>query len=341
MKSAKSAEETPPRLGRGLAALLGGAETFAAATRARGQQKIPIEFLRPNPRNPRQNFDGDSLDELAASIKEKGIIQPLLARPVPGAQNAYEIIAGERRWRAAQRAGLHEVPVVSFEADDRQALELAIIENVQRADLDPLEEAAGYQRLGDEFGYTQADLAKVIGKSRSHLSNCLRLLNLPESAKALLREGKISAGHARVLLASSEPDALAEKIVSQNLSVREAEKLIEGNSENHNAKGQAPHKRGAVVAKEKDADTRAMEKTMMEQLGMDVAINHKTGEAGEVVVRYTTLDQLEVIYRRLRGADVRRMVSGHVRPGASNPGIDPAPRPSPLSQPLPSRSSEK
>jgi len=297
MKPSKSAEEAPPRLGRGLAALLGGQESLAAAARSRGQQKIPIEFLRPNPRNPRRNFSEDGLDELAASIKEKGIIQPLLARPLAGIADAYEIIAGERRWRAAQRAGLHEVPIVSLEADDRQALELAIIENVQRADLDPLEEAAGYERLGDEFLYTQADLAKVIGKSRSHVSNCLRLLKLPERTKSLLRDGKISAGHARVLLSSAEPDALAEKIVAQNLSVRDAEK-VEGASENSSAKGQGPRKRGA---KEKDADTRAMEKKLMEQLGMNVTIKHREGEAGEVLVNYKTFDQLEFLCRRLQG----------------------------------------
>ncbi|MGH6814029.1 MAG: ParB/RepB/Spo0J family partition protein, partial [Methylocella sp.] len=254
MKPAKSAEEAPPRLGRGLAALLGGArETALGALAARATQKIPIEFLRPNPRNPRRNFGGDSFEELAASIKEKGIIQPILARPVQGLPGTFEIIAGERRWRAAQRAGVHEVPIVAFEADDRQALELAIIENVQRADLDPLEEAAGYERLGDEFLYTQADLAKVIGKSRSHVANSLRLLKLPERTKTLLHEGKLSAGHARVLLSCAAPDALAEKIVAQNLSVRDAEKLLEGAAESSHAKGQGPRKRGAA---EKDADTR-------------------------------------------------------------------------------------
>jgi len=299
MKASKSAEAAPPpRLGRGLAALLGGAETLAAAARTRGQQKIPIELLRPNPRNPRRNFGQESLDELAASIKEKGIIQPLLARPVPGAPDAYEIVAGERRWRAAQRAGLHEVPIISIDADDRQALEFAIIENVQRADLDPLEEAAGYERLGDEFLYTQADLAKVIGKSRSHVSNCLRLLKLPERTKSLLREGKITAGHARVLLTSSEPDALAEKIVAHGLSVRDAEKLLEGAAESSRAKGQGPRKRGV---NEKDADTRAMEKKLIERLGMNVTITPREGEAGDVVVRYKTLDQLEFLCRRLRG----------------------------------------
>jgi ParB family transcriptional regulator, chromosome partitioning protein len=298
MKPAKSAEAAPPRLGRGLAALLSGQETLAAATRVRGQQKIPIEFLRPNPRNPRRNFGEDGLDELAASIKEKGIIQPILARPVPGASDSFEIIVGERRWRAAQRAGLHEVPVISFEADDRQALELAIVENVQRADLDPLEEAAGYERLGDEFLYTQAELAKVIGKSRSHVSNSLRLLKLPERTKSLLREGKISAGHARVLLSAAEPDALAEKIVAQNLSVRDAERLLEGASGNNSAKGQGPRKRGGG---EKAADIRATEKKLMDQLGMNVTITHREGETGDVVVRYKTLDQLEFLCRRLQG----------------------------------------
>lgn len=301
MTSGKTAEEAPPRLGRGLAALLGGAETFAAA-RARGQQKIPIEYLRPNPRNPRRNFDGESLDELAASIKEKGILQPILVRPLPGTPNAFEIIAGERRWRAAQRAGLHEVPAVSFDVDDRQALELAIIENVQRADLDPLEEAAGYERLGDEFGYTQADLARIIGKSRSHLSNCLRLLKLPERAKALLREGRISAGHARALLSAPEPEALAETIAAKGLSVREAERLAEGAQVSARVKsGQAPERRGRANGAEKDADTRAMEKTLMEQLGMEVRINPRAGEAGEVTVRYKTFDQLELVCQRLKG----------------------------------------
>jgi ParB family chromosome partitioning protein len=300
MTSGKTAEETPPRLGRGLAALLGGAETFAAA-RARSQQRIPIEYLRPNPRNPRRNFDGDSLDELAASIKEKGIIQPILVRPLHGTPNAFEIIAGERRWRAAQRAGLHEVPAVSFDVDDRQALELAIIENVQRADLDPLEEAAGYERLGDEFGYTQADLARIIGKSRSHLSNCLRLLKLPERAKALLREGRISAGHARALLTAPEPEALAETIAAKGLSVREAERLAESAQESARAKSsQAPERRGRANG-EKDADTRAMEKSLMEALGMEVRINPRAGEAGEVTVRYKTFDQLDLVCQRLKG----------------------------------------
>lgn len=298
MKPAKSTEEARPRLGRGLAALLGGEDTVQAATRSRTPQKLPIEFLRPNPRNPRKSFGEEGLEELAASIKEKGIIQPILARPVPGVVGAFEIIAGERRWRAAQRAGLHEVPIISVDADDRLALELAIIENVQRSDLNPLEEAVGYQRLGDEFGYTQLDLGKVIGKSRSHVTNILRLLKLPERCKTLLSEGKISAGHARLLLSADQPDALAERIVAEDLSVRDVERILQETSESRNGKGQGPRKR---EAEEKDADTRALEKTLLEALGVHVTITQKAGETGEMLVRYTTLDQLEFVCRRLRG----------------------------------------
>jgi ParB family transcriptional regulator, chromosome partitioning protein len=300
MKPVKSVEEARPRLGRGLAALLGGPEgnPQGAAQPPRGPKKIPVEFLRPNPRNPRRNFGEEELAELTASIKEKGIIQPILARPVPGQPGMFEIIAGERRWRAAQRAGLHEVPIVGVEADDRQALELAIIENVQRADLDPLEEAAGYEQLLDEFNYSQTDLAKVIGKSRSHVANSLRLLKLPEPTKVLLREGKLSAGHARVLLATDEPDALAGKIIAQNLSVRDAEQMLEATPGTDRAKGQGPRKREIF---EKPADTRALEKSLRDALGIEAVITHKDGEAGELSLRYKTLDQLELVCRRLKG----------------------------------------
>lgn len=298
MKPAKSPEESRPRLGRGLAALLGGDDTVQAATRARTPQKLPIEFLRPNPRNPRKSFAEEDLEELTASIKEKGIIQPILARPVQGAVGTFEIIAGERRWRAAQRAGLHEVPIISVDADDRQALELAIIENVQRSDLNPIEEAVGYQRLGDEFGYTQLDLGKVIGKSRSHVTNILRLLKLPERSKTLLSEGKISAGHARLLLSADEPDALAERIVAEELSVRDVERMLQGSPKSSGAAGPGPRKR---ETEEKDADTRALETSLLEVLGMNVTITQKVGEAGEMLVKYKTLDQLEFVCRRLRG----------------------------------------
>src|SRR5579872_5818684 len=226
------AEDSRSRLGRGLAALIGdtGDESGAIA-RSRGQKKVPVEFLRPNPRNPRKNFVETDLEDLTQSIKEKGIIQPILARTVPGVADHYEIIAGERRWRAAQKAGLHEVPIIAVEADDRQALELAIVENVQRADLNPLEEALGYQQLEHDFNYSQQELAKIIGKSRSHVANTLRLLKLPERTKQLLSQGLLSAGHARALLTMADADAIADKIVAQGLSVRDVEKLAQKSAE--------------------------------------------------------------------------------------------------------------
>ncbi len=285
------AEESRPRLGRGLAALIGDAgEEGAAIARSRGQKKIPLAFLRPNPRNPRKAFDDQDLEDLVASIREKGIIQPILARTIAGLADLYEIIAGERRWRAAQRAGLHEAPVILVEADDKQALELAIVENVQRADLNALEEALGYQQLENEYGYTQADLAKVIGKSRSHVANTLRLLKLPEKTKQLLAEGKLSAGHARALLTRADADEIAARIVAQGLSVRDVEKLAQ-----KTAPQQAKHKH----AEEKDADTRALEKDLSEALGLLVSIAHH-GEAGELRIRYKSLEQLDDVVRKLK-----------------------------------------
>jgi ParB family chromosome partitioning protein len=290
MKAADMAEETRPRLGRGLAALIGDAgEEGAAIARARGQKKIPIAFLRPNPRNPRQNFNEAELEDLTRSIQEKGIIQPILARTLAGVADAYEIIAGERRWRAAQKAGLHEVPIITVEADDRQALELAIVENVQRTDLNALEEALGYEQLEREFGYSQNELAKVIGKSRSHVANTLRLLNLPEKAKRLLAEGAISAGHARALLTIAEADAIAERIVAQGLSVRDVERIGQKSTARASRK----------TAHAKDSDTRALEKTLSDALGLNVTIAHR-GEAGEVKIRYKSLDQLDDLCRKLK-----------------------------------------
>jgi ParB family chromosome partitioning protein len=290
MKAANMAEETRPRLGRGLAALIGDAgDESAAVARARGQKKVPIAFLRPNPRNPRRSFNEAELEDLTRSIREKGIIQPILARTLPGLADTYEIIAGERRWRAAQRAGLHDVPVITVEADDRQALELAIIENVQRTDLNALEEAMGYQQLEREFGYSQNELARVIGKSRSHVANTLRLMNLPERTKRLLAEGAISAGHARALLTIAEADAIAERIVAQGLSVRDVEKIAQ------KAAGRASRK----TSEDKDSDTRALEKTLSNALGLFVTIAHR-GDAGEVRIRYKSLDQLDELCRKLK-----------------------------------------
>jgi ParB family chromosome partitioning protein len=291
MSASKSTEEARPRLGRGLAALIGDSEDPVSAP-AKGQKKVPIEFLRPNPRNPRKSFDEIDLDELAASVKEKGILQPILARPAPGLADAYEIIAGERRWRAAQRAGLHEVPIIVVEADDRQALELAIIENVQRSDLNPLEEASGYERLGTEFKYSHGDVAKVIGKSRSHVANSLRLLKLPDLTRRMLAEGHISAGHARALLAAPDPDALAVKIAAQGLSVRDVEGILQGDAEGGKAK--TSHK-----AKEKDVNTRSLETSLSVGLGLKVTIVG-TGERGELRVAYKTLEQLDGLIQRLQ-----------------------------------------
>lgn len=287
------AEESRRRLGRGLAALLGeAANDEAPIERPRGQRKIPIEFLRPNPRNPRTTFREEDLGELSASIREKGVIQPIVVRAVAGVADAYEIIAGERRWRAAQMASLADVPVVIHEADDKEALELAIIENVQRADLNAIEEAKGYERLGAEFGYSHSEIAKIIGKSRSHVANTIRLLNLPEEARRLVGEGAISAGHARALLSVSDPAAVARRIVEQGLTVRDVERLAQAQSES------PPRKGGLHARAEKDADTRAIEKTLSDALGLKVAIHHR-GDSGELCIRYATLEQLDGLCRRL------------------------------------------
>ena len=218
-------EATRSRLGRGLAALIGDVGAESSVERPRGQRRLPIGSLRPNARNPRRVFSNTELDELVASLRERGIIQPIVARPVRGVADAYEIIAGERRWRAAQRAGLHEVPVVIIEATDAEALQLAIIENVQRADLNPLEEAEGYRALMEEFGNSQDEIAKIIGKSRSHVANTLRLLKLSETVKAYIHSGKLSAGHARMLVGQPNAEELAEEIVARGLNVRQVEAM--------------------------------------------------------------------------------------------------------------------
>ena len=284
------AEEARPRLGRGLAALIGDAGDEAPAIeRTRGQRRIPIEFLRPNPRNPRTSFRDEDLADLAASIREKGIIQPVVVRTIAGVADAYEIIAGERRWRAAQRAGLHEIPILVVEAGDREALEIAIVENVQRADLNALEEANGYAQLAAEYGYAQADIARIVGKSRSHVANTLRLTNLPEHSRALLASGAISAGHARALLAVPDPDTVADRIVAKGLTVRDVERLGERAGQSHHA---------AKQAKPVDADTRALEESLGLALGTKVTIRH-SGEAGEIRIAFHNFDQLDDFSRRL------------------------------------------
>ncbi len=289
-------EQGRSRLGRGLAALIGDVgEEIGAIERARGQRKVPVEFLRPNARNPRKAFAEAELEDLAASVRERGILQPIIVRSIPGMIDAYEIIAGERRWRAAQRAELHDVPVILVEANDREALEIAIVENVQRADLNAMEEAAGYERLIAEFDYTQNDLAKVIGKSRSHVANTLRLSKLPEPVKQLVSDGAVSAGHARALLAVSDPEQVAKRVLEQGLTVRDVERLgqDEARSENKPVRAAAPKP-------EKDPDTRAVEKALEEALGLGVSIQHRANGGGEMKISYKTLEQLDALCRRLK-----------------------------------------
>lgn len=284
-------DTTRNRLGRGLAALIGDVDAESTVVdRSRAQRRLPIAFLRPNPRNPRKAFDDSDLGDLTSSIREKGVVQPILVRPLPGDGETYEIIAGERRWRAAQRAGLHDVPVVVHEVTDKEALEIAIIENVQRTDLNPVEEALGYQQLIDQYSYSQSDLAGVIGKSRPHIANTLRLLSLPEDVLDLLRGGKLTAGHARALITVADPVAVAHQIVEAGLSVREVEAIGESGGR---AKG-----KGGRKPLEKDADTRALEKSLSDALGLQVTVNHKA-TGGEVKVRYKTLEQLDDISKRL------------------------------------------
>jgi len=292
------AEPSPSRLGRGLAALMGDmGDENAAVERARtGTRKVPTAFLRASSRNPRKLFPEAELDSLAQSVAEKGIIQPILVRAVAGERDRFEIVAGERRWRAAQRVGLHEVPVVVIEASDKDALEIAIIENVQRADLDPLEEAAGYKQLIDEFAYTQDDLAKVIGKSRSHVANTLRLLNVSDRIRNYLREGKLTPGHARAIMGAVNADDLADRIVADAMSVRDAEFLT---LETKGMPGPAPRPRGRART-EKDADTRALETALSESLGLRVKISHRDRGGGKVEIGYADLEQLDEICRRLQ-----------------------------------------
>ena len=293
---AMAEEQGRSRLGRGLAALIGDVgDEIGAIERARGQRRVPVEFLRPSARNPRRNFVEEDLEDLTTSIRERGILQPIIVRSIPGMMDAYEIIAGERRWRAAQRAELHDVPVLLVEADDREALEIAIVENVQRTDLNAIEEAAGYERLIAEFGYTQNDLARVIGKSRSHVANTLRLSKLPEPVRKLVSEGVVSAGHARALLSVSDPEFMARKIIDDGLSVRDIERIVQEEARGE-SKAAAPSKPKAV----KDPDTRALEKALEEALGLSVSIGHKANGSGEVRIGYKTLEQLDALCHRLK-----------------------------------------
>ena len=283
-------------LGRGLSALLADVATIDEAPRRSGpvavpapSDRVPIERIRPNPDQPRRDFDEKDLQELAASIREKGVIQPLILRAHPREAGHYEIVAGERRWRAAQLAGIHELPAVVRDLNDTEVLELAIIENIQRADLNALEEAQGYRQLMDRFGHTQERLAEALGKSRSHIANLLRLLTLPDSVLELLRSGKLTAGHARALVTAGHPEALARQVVERDLSVRQTEQLARAAATPPGATARA-----APRSATKDADTRALESDLSASLRLPVSIEHRSGQqAGELRIRYTTLEELD------------------------------------------------
>lgn len=286
--------DKPTRLGRGLAALIGDMAAIEGARvteSSGGSKRLPVDFIIANRSNPRRSFDAEQLEELTNSIREKGVMSPLLVRPTDD-PNIFELIAGERRWRAAQKAGLHDVPVIVREVDDKEALELAIIENVQRADLNPLEEALGYGQLIEQFEYTQQDLAQVIGKSRSHVANTLRLLKLPEDVRGMVSSGTLTAGHARTLITAEDPAALARQIVDKGLSVREAEALSQQRD--------LPKRKPAVTPAQRDADTLALEERLADALGLSVALNHSE-RGGKVEIRYKTLEQLDDICLRLTG----------------------------------------
>ena len=291
-------EETKRKgLGRGLSALLEeDADDYATIDRLRSSKEIPIELLRPNPYQPRQWFDDERLNDLVDSIREKGILQPILVRRAKDSPNAYEIIAGERRWRAAQLAQIHQIPVIIKELTDAEALEVAIIENIQRQDLTAIEEAEGLQRLLAEFGHTQEKLAEVVGKSRSHIANTLRLLQLPQPIRQMLQDGALTAGHARALITARDPIELAKRIVAQGLNVRQTEKLAQEESGEPRPKSKAA---GRGAGAEKDADTLALEQEVSTKLGLKVSIQHGGGESGVVQIAYATLEQLDEVCRRL------------------------------------------
>ena len=290
-------EASKRRLGRGLAALMGDTvPENVAVDQARSARRLPVEQISPNPRNPRDSFAEDELEDLTRSVREKGVVQPLLVRTLE--EGRYELIAGERRWRAAQRAGLDMVPVVVRDVDEKESLELAIIENVQRADLNSLEEAQGYQQLIDSFSYSQQALASVIGKSRSHIANTLRLLRLPDDVQALLASGELSAGHARQLIGRDDAADLARMIIDDGLSVRDIEKLVQGNTEPGVVQAKKTSDSGSVPGLA-DADTRAIEAKLTEHLGLGVQLKAKPNGSGALTIKYKTLEQLDDLLRRI------------------------------------------
>ncbi|HUZ75440.1 MAG TPA: ParB/RepB/Spo0J family partition protein [Stellaceae bacterium] len=277
-------------LGRGLSALLGEAAPAEAAAAGPGVRMMPIERLHPGRFQPRRRFDEESLTSLAESIAAQGVLQPLLVRDSATMLDGFEILAGERRWRAAQRAGLHEVPVVVRAIADREALEIALVENIQREDLQPLEEARGYQRLIEEFAYTQEQLAQRVGKSRSHVANMMRLLGLPEGVRSLLEDGRLTMGHARALLGATDPEALAHEVVRRDMSVRETERAAQRPRAPNAAAGRPP----------RDPDVTALETALAAALGLKVSFHPGAGETGTIQIHYRTLDQLDMVLTKLR-----------------------------------------
>lgn len=299
-------------LGRGLNALFGddeavpygatiaNANSDASVQVSRGVTRLPLSVMAPGPFQPRKVFSEDAIEELAASLKQHGMVQPIVVRPKPDAEGQYEIIAGERRWRAAQRVPMHEVPVVIQDIDNKTALEIALIENLQRADLNPLEEAQAFQRLIDEYNYKHDQLATVLGKSRSHISNMLRLLQLPKSVQEKMLDGSLTMGHARALITAENPEELMAQILKNNLSVRDAERLV--SKKNAKVTG-TPQKIAQAVAKagkvQKDADIRALENNLSQLLGLSVNIEPETNTKGKLTIDYQNLDQLDDVLRRL------------------------------------------
>jgi ParB family chromosome partitioning protein len=297
-------------LGRGLDALLGDApaeeKSKAAGDSKAGGDKLPIEFLLPNADQPRKHFAPQEIADLATSIREKGLLQPILVRPVARKKDTYEIVAGERRWRAAQKAQLHEVPVLIREFSDAEAAEIALIENIQRVDLNPIEEAEGYAWLMKQHKHTQAQVADAVGKSRSHVANMLRLITLPQSVRDKVREGALSMGHARAILSAADPEALAAAVIADGLSVRETEAKAKASHGGDDTKSgfSSGTKKSDTKATSKDADTRALERDISETLGLEVDISHKGKKGGSLTINYTTLDQLDDIVGRLMNVGV-------------------------------------
>jgi ParB family chromosome partitioning protein len=279
-------------LGRGLSALLGEGEPGPPGAAA-GARDLPIELIHPNPGQPRTEFREAELEELAGSIRSKGVLQPILVRPAPERPGEYQIVAGERRWRAAQRARLHEVPVIVREFTDSETLEVALLENIQRRDLNAVEEAEAYKRLMVEFGHTQEALGQLVHKSRSHVANLLRLLDLPETVRALVATGELTMGHARALVTALDPEALAKDVVARGLSVRDTEKLAKFGKPGRERQPKLEYK-GA------SADIDALERQLGDMLGLKVQIAHRP-DGGTVSLQYSSLDQLDMICQRLSG----------------------------------------